>query len=384
MTDRFLDLLAKWPKPVYRALTVALVLLVAAVDLSTGEELSFFVFYVIPVSFAAWTLGLRAGILAALLATGGWLGVETLSGHKYSQAGMLFANTLIRWSSYTLMGFFFAKLKQSRAELARYTVELESMVEQRTAKLQERVSELEMFSYSVSHNLRAPLRAVEGMAHLIEDALPRERHPPEVNRYLGQIRDAAVRMDRLVIDLVDYVQLTIREPEMRPTYLAPLISEAMEMNRQLIESSGARMTFRQWDESVWGNSEILKSALFEIINNALKFASPERKPVVTIHVEDTSATCVKVFISDNGIGIAPQHQQKIFGMFEQLHSYDRFGGGSGMGLATARKSIEKIGGTIEVDSQGEGFGATFIISLQRYQPSPVRETIQHRNPGRRI
>ncbi|HEX7860993.1 MAG TPA: ATP-binding protein [Verrucomicrobiae bacterium] len=374
MTNRLLDRIAKWPKPLYRALTFVLVLLVAAVDLSTGDELSFFVFYFIPVSFAAWTLGLRAAVGSALLATIGWLAVETLSGHKYSHPWLLFANTLIRWSSYMLMGYFFVKLKQSRTALARYALELETMVQQRTAKLQERVSELEMFSYSVSHNLRAPLRAIEGMSHLIDDALPENKRQPEISRCLSQIKAAAVRMDRLVMDLVGYVQLTIREPEIRPTFLAPLISEAIETNRQLIETSGARITCTRWEGAVLANSGVLKTVLVELINNAVQFASPERKPVVTVRVDDSSLAYVRIFISDNGIGIAPEHQRRIFGLFEQLHSYDRFGGGTGMGLAVAKKSVEKLGGTIEVHSDGEGYGATFCISLERYQRGPVSRT----------
>lgn len=344
-----------------------LLVLVAAVDYATGEELSFFVFYFIPVSFAAWTLGLKSGVASAILATAGWLGVESISGHQYSQAWLIFANALIRGFSYALMACFVAKLKQSRLELGRYALELETMVENRTAKLRERVSELEMFSYSVSHNLRAPLRAVDGMAHLIDESLPQGAKNGEIGLYLRQIRSAAVRMDNLVVDLVEYVQLTICEPELRPTYLGPLISAAVDAHQELIASSGAQVTATPWEGAVWGNSRVLSSALSEIVGNALKFAAPGRAPVVAIRVDDSASDFVRISVSDNGVGIAPEHQQRIFGLFEQLHASDRFGGGTGMGLPAAKKAVEKLGGRMEVHSEGEGFGATFCLSVPKYQ-----------------
>lgn len=364
---------SSWSKPIRLAVAGMLLILVAAIDLLTGEELSFFVFYFVPVSFAAWNISLTSAVVTAFFATMGWLGVETLSGHEYSHPGLLLANALIRWLSYTLMGYFVESLKCSRTALAKYANELESRVAQRTAKLQERIGELEMFSYTVSHNLRAPLRAMEGRAHVLEEELPEHALNDEVQNQLKQIKSAASRMDRLIMDLVTYVQITISEPDTRPTYLAPVIADAIEANQVAITALKADVVVTTTAAAVWGNSRLLHLALCQILNNALKFATPGRKPVVSVGTNYVSSNEVRIWVKDNGIGIPAPHQVKIFGLFERLHSQDAFGGGTGMGLAIASKCVEKMGGNIGVESCGAGLGATFWLILKAHQSTAKAE-----------
>ena len=369
--------IVNWPKPLLLVTTLGLVAAVAAMDLVTTDELSYYVFYVLPVTFAAWTIGWRSGLAAASAATIAWLLVDILSGHKYSHPLLLVANTFIRWFAYTLTSLFVSMHRQSRLELAAYAKNLETKVAFRTAKLQERVTELELFSYSISHNLRAPLRAVAGLAELSEDDLKQQKPASEIQSHLREIKAAGIRMDRLVTDLVEYVQLTITEPEPQPTYLLPIISNAIEANRSMIKLKGAVVDESAWHGVVWANSKMLGAALSQVIDNALRYSSPERRPVITIRVEDLPPNNVKIAITDNGIGIAPQHQTKIFGLFEQLHSQPQFESGSGMGLPIARKALEKFGGSIQVHSEGEGRGATFDIKLRLHQPAAASDSTVH-------
>ncbi len=343
------------------------------VDLSTGDELSFYVFYFIPVIFAAWNLSRNWAVATAFLCTIGWLGEEYLAGHVYSSKAMLFANTFIRWVSYTLMGYFFSKLRQSRAELRMYANELEQRVALRTRKLQERVAELELFSYSVSHNLRAPLRAMDGMAHCMEECL-QEREgkskgygepTTEARGYLARIRTSAVRMDRLVLDLVEYVQLTIREPELRLIHVAPVLAEVLTEHRAMIEEKKAEIIIPGVILPVLGDNWMLHTVLFQFVNNALKFVDTGSMPRITIGTDEILEGWVRVWVSDNGIGISKSHLERIFYLFEQLHPYDTYGGGTGMGLAMAKKCVEKMGGKIGAESR-DGEGTTFWFEVRKY------------------
>ena len=353
------------PRPVLGATTLLLVLLVAGVDLSTGQELSFFVFYFIPVGFAAWTLNLSSAVVAAFLCTGGWLGVETLSGRQYSHSILLVANVVIRASSYTLLAYFVFKLKQSRLQLHTYATQLEERVAQRTAQLEERVSELETFSYSVSHNLRAPLRAMEGLAHAIEDSLP-EDAGGDIRDYLRRIKSSAERMDRLVLDLLEYVQLTIREPELRPTELAPIIAEAIDCHKPAIEQKRARIVVENELPMVWAQNRMLYAVLSHLLSNSLKFSAPHREPLIRIATEASAPGWLKVSVSDNGVGIHPQYHDRVFGLFEQMTGFEASGGGTGMGLAIAKKCIEKMGGKIGVQSDGAQ-GASIWFQLKMHE-----------------
>lgn len=354
----------RWPRPLLAFATLFAVFVVAAVDLLTGEELSFFVFYFIPVSFAAWNLNLRWAIATAILCTVAWLMVETLSGHAYSHWSLLMANTFIRLSSYTLIGYFVSSLKESRLALNQYAVRLEERVAQRTLTLQERVAELEMFSYSVSHNLRAPLRAMEGMAQAADESLA-ERRPEELRNYLDRIRSAAVRMDRLILDLVDYVQLTIGESQLRPISIGPLIFEVLAQYRSTLDQNGAKVTVESEMPTVWGHNRMLHAVFYNLVSNALKFSKAGQSPLVLITSQDLPDGRVQIRVRDHGIGIKKEHHERIFGLFEQLHPYDAYGG-TGMGLALARKCVEKMDGRIGCESD-LCQGSTFWIELRKYQ-----------------
>lgn len=363
LARRSMQDLQRWPTPLLSVCTLLLVVLVASVDLSTGEELSFFVFYFIPVCFAAWTLHLRAAIIAAFLSTIGWLSVEALSGHKYSHPSLLFANLLIRWSSYTVIGYLFSVLRRSRADLYEYAVNLEDRVAERTASLQQRVAELELFSYSTSHNLRAPLRAMEGLTHMVEDCL-QERRVDLIPPHLAAIRSSAVRMDRLLLDLVEYVQLTIREAELHPTDLNTLIRDVLASQRTAIEQKRASITIAPDMPVVWANKRLLATVVSQVLSNALKFVSPDSTPVISIKTASVPDEMIRLTIRDQGIGIGAEHQERIFGLFEQLHTYDRYGG-TGMGLALARRAVEKMGGRMGCQSE-PGKGAAFWIELHQH------------------
>ena len=355
-----------WPRGRLIVVTAFLAVLVGVLDYVSGKELRFFVFYFIPVSFAAWYLTLGWSVAAALFCTVSWVLVEWLGGMSYSHTLIFLGNGLIRAVSYTLMGYFVWKLKQARLQLKEYAESLEQKVTQRTAKLQERVSEIETFSYAVSHNLRAPLRAIEGMSHVIEERLD-GIGKSDFEEPLTRIRSAAVRMDRLILDLVEYVELTIREPEMRVTFVGALAGEVIHQHQGLIEAKQAVIEFESEMPVVLGHNRLLHTVLFQFVSNALKFVDPGKRPKISLGARPAADGFVRVWVRDNGIGIENPHQERIFGLFEQLHIYDLYGG-TGMGLAIARKCMDKMGGRIGFESE-PNLGSEFWFELKQYKPA---------------
>ena len=225
------------------------------------------------------------------------------------------------------------------------------------------MAEIEMFSYTVSHNLRGPLRALEGVSQMLDDAIA-EDNRKEVLELLDRIKGAAVRMDRLILDLVQYNQLSVSETNPRPVLLGPLASEVIHECERLIQEKNAAIKIENELPHVVGDNRMLRSVLLQLLVNALTFVAPGKAPVVSIGSTDLAGDRTRIWIRDNGIGIAKEHQFRIFELFERLHPFDAYGGGTGIVLATSLKAIQKMGGTIGCESDGAN-GTTFWFELPK-------------------
>jgi signal transduction histidine kinase/CheY-like chemotaxis protein len=267
--------------------------------------------------------------------------------------------------------------EQLRADAA----ELERAVGARTAELSasnERLAEmnlrlaemnaqLEAFSHNVAHNLRAPLRGVVG--HL--DALLEDHAgglPAGAREHGERIRAAARHMDALIGDLLDWSRLDRAEIQRTPVHLADVIADALARNAEAIEQAGAEVTVGVPPglPTVNGHHAMLVQALEHLIVNGLKFVTPGTR--ARLHVEAVAGPAgVGVSVTDSGIGIAPQHFERIFQPFERLHRQDTYPG-TGVGLAIARRAVERLGGRVGVSSR-PGHGSRFWFEL----PTPESE-----------
>ncbi len=223
------------------------------------------------------------------------------------------------------------------------------------AELREINKSLEVFSYTISHDLRAPLRTIRGFAAiLIEDY--KDQISSEANDYLDRMNSAAGRMDNLISDVLAYSQASRSNLPLHP----------VDLNR-LIDQLISEYPFMEQDyfhvepnlPSVLANTALLSQSISNLIGNAIKFIPADREPDIHIHV-DQNGGLAKLWVEDNGIGIATEDQARIFKMFERINA--RQYEGSGIGLAVVAKAVEKMGGTFGVESE-MGKGSRFWIQL---------------------
>ena len=246
----------------------------------------------------------------------------------------------------------------AKRALANSRQELERLVSERTASLQEAVNQMEEFSYCVSHDLRAPLRAMQGYATaLLEDY--GNAIDSEGQEYLLHIVRAGHRMDRLTRDVLVYSRIPRTAFEMQPVDLDKLVSDIVQHNLPT-QSKDSSITIRTPLLAVLGNETFLGQTVSNLLDNAVKFAAKERPLQVRIWTERYQEQ-VRLWVEDNGIGILPEHQSRVWGMFERIHPQHVYEG-TGIGLAIVRKTIERMNGTMGLLSDG-ATGSKFWIQL---------------------
>ncbi len=254
----------------------------------------------------------------------------------------------------------FAKVVWDLTERKRSEEVLEQMVEERTTQLQKTVSELEVFSYSISHDLRAPLRAMQGYAQILEEEFS-DRLDDTGQSYIQRIVAAGKRLDRLILDVLTYSRVSRAELVVSRIELEDLVRELKEQMPGLQEPA-ATLEIASPLPAVIGQESLLSQCLANLLGNAVKFVPPERKPRVVVRAE-TRGDRVRVWIEDNGIGIPAEQHDKVFRMFERVHSHGNFEG-TGIGLAIVQKAIERMGGDLGLESE-VGRGTRFWFELGR-------------------
>jgi signal transduction histidine kinase len=251
-------------------------------------------------------------------------------------------------------------LARTQALLADRALQLEAIVADRTAVLRETVGELEAYSYSIAHDMRAPLRAMVAFSHLV--LTEHGQHLDETGKdYLGRVISAAHRLDRLILDVLNYSRVGRRELTLQPVDLKQLLEEAIR-NEPLYQSPRAEIEITTPLYKVIAHEPSLMQCVNNLLGNAVKFVPPGVVPKITVRSECIDQD-VRVWFEDNGIGINASSREKIFAMFERLHPAGEFEG-TGIGLAIVRKAVQRMGGKFGVESE-PGQGSRFWIQLKR-------------------
>jgi light-regulated signal transduction histidine kinase (bacteriophytochrome) len=238
---------------------------------------------------------------------------------------------------------------------------LEQRVAERTAELEQSNQELEAFSFSVSHDLRAPLRHVMGFAGILQQEAGAELAPVHL-RHLESITAAGQRMNELIDDLLAFSQIGRSELHKRRVDLGELLQTVR--NDLHCETEGRDI---EWVihplPVVQADHSLLRQAMVNLVSNALKFTTPYKKACIEIGSSSLDPDETVVFVRDNGVGFDPRYVGKLFGVFQRLHHGHQFEG-TGIGLANVRQIIRRHGGRVWAEGK-PGEGATFYFTLPR-------------------
>ncbi len=268
---------------------------------------------------------------------------------------------LVCFVSGLLVSKFLADRYAADQEVRKLNQNLELLVRKRTAKLAEANKELEDFVYSVSHDLRAPLRSISGFAQIID-----RRHKNCLNEegqhYFDNIIKASQQMGELIDDLLKFSRMGRKSLKSEPVVLDDVLKSAVETLSDQIKATSAQVVIPDQRPVIQGDFALSTHVFINLIENAIKYHKADEAPVIDVGIEVEDQHVV-VSVADNGIGIETVYHEKIFNIFQRLHNQSEYPG-TGIGLAAVKKALQMMGGDVLVESK-LGKGSVFKVRLLR-------------------
>jgi PAS domain S-box-containing protein len=271
-----------------------------------------------------------------------------------------------RWLGWTAAAFLaerliyiFARDITDQKKAAEEIRTLNQELNRRVTELVDINKELESFTYSISHDLRAPLRSMQSFAGVLLEEYGKQLGN-DGQRFAQRIVQSSTYMDTLLHDLLDYSRLSRTQLDAVPVKVEALVDEILMQIKRDVEEKRASIEIVRPLQEVSAHVATVRQVLLNLISNSLKFVEEGKRPQIKIWTQVSDGR-VRIMVRDNGIGIAPEHQEKIFGLFERLHTREVYPG-TGVGLALVRKGVERMGGRVSVESDGTG-GSCFSVEL---------------------
>ncbi len=338
---------------------VALIFLLDVL-LPRGYTVSFF--YIIPIMVLAVAVKPMRIWSASLVCAALTIVAVLIKPHSAFPFSMMTFNRCLSIISQLIVTYFEVQRRKTEENLTSMSQALEF----RNRELIETNKELENFSYSVSHDLRAPLRAIDGFSRILVDE-SEQALDEESLRYLGIIRGNALQMGRLIDDLLRFSRLSRQELKQDTVHIEGLVSEAMAILQPEQQDHVVSLNVKPMPPCQ-GDASLLRQVVTNLLANAIKFSANREKSEIEVGAVDYFGKSA-YYIRDNGVGFDMKYANKLFGVFQRLHPTDQYEG-TGVGLAICQRIIHRHGGEIWAESSPEQ-GATFYFTV-----SPVTKPAQ--------